>query len=146
MQLQHFLAPAWAEQVAAAVAGADAEAKLGRGQVPGYEAGVAGGWQAVGPCHKQRYLCYAPGSSGGGDEDGGGAAATAAVGALLAQIREELFSTAAFARLLTKVRTGGRTAARRCKRLPQCCAGRVRHRLPQPKPAPPRPPLLRPRS
>ena len=104
VQLQNFLTASWAEQVAAAVAAADAAAKAGRGQVPAYDAGICGGWQAVGPCHKQRYLRYAPATANGGD--GEGAAAASAVGGVLAQIRDELFSTAAFARLLTKV--GGR--------------------------------------
>ena len=115
MQLQNFLTASWAEQVAAAVAAADAAAKAGRGQVPAYDAGICGGWQAVGPCHKQRYLRYAPGQ---GDAEGG--AAAAAVGGLLAQLRDELFSTAAFARLLTKV---GRAAGQYwegCGGLPGC--------------------------
>lgn len=83
----------------------DAAEKLGRGQVPAYDAGMHGGWQAVGPCHKQRYLRYSPGSSSDGsrgDGSGGGSEAAAA-GALLAQIRDELFATAAFAKLLSKV-------------------------------------------
>ena len=105
MQLQNFLAATWAEQVSAAIVAADAAAKAGRGQVPAYDAGICGGWQAVGPCHKQRYLRYAPAAANGGDAEG--AAAASAVGGLLAQIRDELFSTAAFARLLTKV-GGGR--------------------------------------
>ena len=104
MQLQNFLAATWAEQVSAAIVAADAAAKAGRGQVPAYDAGICGGWQAVGPCHKQRYLRYAPAAANGGDAEG--AAAASAVGGLLAQIRDELFSTAAFARLLTKVGHG----------------------------------------
>lgn len=108
VQLQNFLAPAWAAQLAAAAAAADASDKLGRGQVPAYTAGMRGGWQAVGPTHKQRYLRYAPEAAAAGS---GGAAAAAdgeddgtakAMGALLAKLQEELFSTAAFARLLTE--------------------------------------------
>lgn len=113
MQLQNFLAPAWAQQVGAAIAAADAAAKAGRGQVPAYDAGICGGWQAVGPCHKQRYLRYAPAAANGGE--GEGAAEASAVGSVLAQIRDELFSTAAFARLLTKV--GGRVG---CVRVEEC--------------------------
>ncbi len=104
VQLQNFLTASWSEQVAAAVAAADAAAKAGRGQVPAYDAGICGGWQAAGPCHKQRYLRYAPAAANGGD--GEGAAAASAVGGVLAQIRDELFATAAFARLLTKVGGG----------------------------------------
>lgn len=85
-----------------AVAAADEADRLGRGRVPAYDAGMAGGWQAVGPCHKQRYLRYAPGQGGEG-----GDGTQAAVGGLLAQIRDELFASAAFARLLTKVRKMG---------------------------------------
>jgi hypothetical protein len=75
---------------------------------------MGGGWQAVGPCHKQRYLRYDPASTtSGGDAAAGGEAGSssssgnatgAAAGALLAQIRDELFTSAAFARLLNKVR------------------------------------------
>ncbi|KAL4426531.1 hypothetical protein ABPG77_008389 [Micractinium sp. CCAP 211/92] len=107
VQLQNFLKKEWAEQVAQAVAAADAEDKLGRGQVPAYDAGIRGGWQAVGPCHKQRYLRYAPAEAGaaqGGDEAGG---AAARAGTLLAQIKQELFSSAAFARLVAKLTTIG---------------------------------------
>jgi hypothetical protein len=103
-----------------AVSAADAADKLGRGQVPSYEAGMCGGWQAVGPCHKQRYLRYDPASTtssgdaaaGGeaGSSSGSGNATGAAAGALLAQIRDELFTSAAFARLLNKV-WGGAAAA-----------------------------------
>lgn len=91
--------------VAQAVAAADTADKLGRGQVPAYDAGMSGGWQAVGPCHKQRYLRYDPAAAvaEGGEGGEGGSGAQAAVGGLLAQIRDELFASAAFARLLTKV-------------------------------------------
>lgn len=85
-----------------AVAAADAEDKLGRGQIPAYDAGMHGGWQAVGPCHKQRFLRYAPGEADGA-QDGQAGAAAAKAGALLAQIRHELFCSAAFARLVAKV-------------------------------------------
>ena len=89
-----------------ALAAADAEAGLGRGQAPAYTAGICGGWAAVGPCHKQRYLRYTPGEAGagGGGDDGGGGGAAAKAGALLAQIKGELFGSVAFARLLSKVR------------------------------------------
>lgn len=110
VQLHNFLKPTWAQQVAAAVAAADAADQLGRGQVPAYTAGVCGGWQAAGPCHKQRYLRYSPDStstSGGGSHEGGGSssssAAAAAVGALLSQLQSELFASGAFAKLLRQV-------------------------------------------
>ena len=87
-----------------AAAAADAALGLGRGKTPGYSAGMGGGWQAVGPAHKQRYLRYDPAaSSSGGGGDEAGSSEGAAVGALLAQIRDELFTSAAFARLLKKV-------------------------------------------
>lgn len=103
VQLQNFLSKDWAAQVAAAVAAADEADALGRGRVPAYDAGMAGGWQAVGPCHKQRYLRYAPGAAAEG-QDGADGSAQAAAGGALQQIREELFGSAAFARLLTQVR------------------------------------------
>lgn len=106
VQLHNFLKKEWAEQVAQAVAAADAEDKLGRGQIPAYDAGMHGGWQAVGPCHKQRFLRYAPGEADGA-QDGQAGAAAAKAGALLAQIRHELFCSAAFARLVAKLTTIG---------------------------------------
>ncbi|KAI3435904.1 hypothetical protein D9Q98_001962 [Chlorella vulgaris] len=114
VQLHNFLKPTWAQRVAAAVAAADAADQLGRGQVPAYTAGVCGGWQAAGPCHKQRYLRYSPDStstSGGGSHEGGGSssssAAAAAVGALLSQLQSELFASGAFAKLLRQLTTIG---------------------------------------
>jgi hypothetical protein len=102
VQLHNFLRPEWARQVASAVAAADEADRLGRGQVPAYDAGMHSGWQAVGPCHKQRFLRYSPGSSDG-SSDGDGGRSAAALGALMAQIQRELFASAAFAKLLSKV-------------------------------------------
>lgn len=107
MQPPH-LTLACSPSFAQAAAAADAQDKLGRAQVPAYEAGMHDGWHAVGPCHKQRYLRYAPreaGAAEGGSDVGGSAAA---IGALLAQIQRELFSSAAFARLVAKVGQGWR--------------------------------------
>lgn len=102
VQLQNFLEPALASRIAAAAAGADAADSLGGGRRPSYEAGVGGGWAAVGPAHKQRYLHYSGPAAAAGEK---GAAASEGVGPLLAQLRRDLFGSAAFARLLSKLTT-----------------------------------------
>lgn len=38
----------------------DVDAGVGEGRVPAYDAGCGGGWVECGPCHKQRFLRYAP--------------------------------------------------------------------------------------
>lgn len=85
-----------------AILAADEEDKLGRKQVPAYNAGIGEGWKPVGPCHKQRYLRY----EGGAEAPAEGASGKAAAGALLARIQKELFASGAFARLVKQV--GGR--------------------------------------
>src|SRR5438128_710971 len=73
---------------------ADAAESLGSGRPAAADAGIGGGWKAVGPAHKQRYLRY---SSSQDDAQG------SSCGPILAQLCSQLFCTAAFARLLKKV-------------------------------------------
>lgn len=47
-------------QILEAMRREDAEAGVGEGRVPAYDAGCSGGWGECGPCHKQRFLRYAP--------------------------------------------------------------------------------------
>jgi hypothetical protein len=70
---------------------------------------VRDGWAAVGPPHKQRYLRYGGQPAAGPPAAGAAAAAAAAGGAgpLLAHLRQSLFASAPFARLLTKLTTIG---------------------------------------
>ena len=98
VQLQNFLNKTWSLRLAAATAAADASDALGGGRTPAYGAGMGGGWVAVGPTHKQRYLRY-EGSSAAAEDDPPAARA----GAALQQLRTELFASPAFARLLHQV-------------------------------------------
>lgn len=61
----------------------------------------------AGPPHKQRYLRYDGSSTAATTDAANGAAKPASAGALLAQLKEELFTTAAFARLLKALTTIG---------------------------------------
>ncbi|KAI9029406.1 Oxoglutarate and iron-dependent oxygenase degradation C-term-domain-containing protein [Hyaloraphidium curvatum] len=98
VQLRSFLNKEWAGKLAEATRQADADAGLGNGKAPGYEAGVGDGWRAIGPAHKQRYLRWG-GGSGQQAADGDTPAASQA-GALLGRLQADLFSSAPFARLL----------------------------------------------
>jgi Rps23 Pro-64 3,4-dihydroxylase Tpa1-like proline 4-hydroxylase len=113
VQLHGFLRPEVARAVVRAARAADARDALGGGRplASDYRVGAGnGGWRAVGPPHKQRYLRF------------GGEAAAADVllkaaaaaqeddddqqqepGALLAALRTEVFSSGAFARLLRRL-------------------------------------------
>ncbi|GAB4821858.1 hypothetical protein N2152v2_008904 [Parachlorella kessleri] len=98
IQLHGFLKRDKAEAVLKAALAADDVEELGRRRRPAYAAGIGGGWRAVGPAHKQRYLRYEGGkvaADGSGDKG--------QAGALMAQIRDQLFSTGAFARLVKKL-------------------------------------------
>mmetsp|Transcript_31041 Transcript_31041/g.68891 ORF Transcript_31041/g.68891 Transcript_31041/m.68891 type:complete len:719 (-) Transcript_31041:853-3009(-) len=109
IQLQNFLKRSVAERITAALVREDLADGLGGGKVPDYRAGVRDGWSAVGPSHKQRYLRY--------DGTAGTSSSTDSCGALLAQVRDELFKSGAFARLLKKMTTitllGHRSEVRR---------------------------------
>lgn len=65
--------------------------------MPEYTAGLAHGWEAVGPVHKQRYLRYS--GCGGESEE----ASTPGVGPLLQAVQKELFASSAFAKWLLKI-------------------------------------------
>lgn len=114
VQLHRFLRPDLARRIGGLTRAADAADGLGGWRLPP-SAGVgarAGGWELVGPPHKQRYLAFmglaaAPASltAGGGDGgDGGGDAPAsdpaAAAGAALAAVQAHLLTSPAFARLL----------------------------------------------
>lgn len=85
-----------AEAISSAAKAEDAQDKLGAGKVPSYTAGFRDGWAAVGPPHKQRFLRY---SRPEGDAAG--------CGALLDNVRQQLFCSTSFARLLRKFITVG---------------------------------------
>ena len=65
VQMREFLLPEIAAALRAATRREDEAEKLGGGRVPNRAAGVGGGWAAVGPTHKQRFLRY----EGGGREE-----------------------------------------------------------------------------
>ena len=94
MQLHNFLNEAKAKEIGEAIVTADASSNLGHLRVPSYMAGFGSGWEAVGPCHKQRYLRYT--ASGNPDPSSPDAIA----GELLNKVQTELFASPSFARLL----------------------------------------------
>jgi prolyl 3-hydroxylase /prolyl 3,4-dihydroxylase len=123
VQLYGFLRPEVARRITRAARRADARDGLGGGRpLPrdyrvgaGGGGGGSGGWQAVGPPHKQRYLRF------GGEaapvealltpeeeeqkekqKEVNGDAGQEDPGALMAALRRDVFSTAAFARLLRR--------------------------------------------
>lgn len=116
VQLVNFLRRDRAAEIGAAVAAADAAAGLGGGNVPKYDAGIGGGWKAVGPAHKQRYLVYRGGSEGAAPKADEFEAARAA-GEALHRVQEDLMASAAFARLIRRLTTltmvGQRSEVRR---------------------------------
>ncbi|KAF5842957.1 Oxoglutarate and iron-dependent oxygenase degradation C-term-domain-containing protein [Dunaliella salina] len=103
VQLKGFLKKSLADRIGEAMAAEDAADKLGAGKVPAYEAGVHGGWEPQGPPHKQRYLAYKGEQQGRSAPTGGSNPPSS--GALLAQVRDELFASPAFARFLNAITT-----------------------------------------
>lgn len=99
VQLQGFLKSSVAAKVREGLTAADERDGLGKGRVPGYEAGTRDGWVAVGPPHKQRYLQY----DGAVPPDFAAAAGSGDVGGALAFLRDNLFKSPAFGRLLQKL-------------------------------------------
>ena len=112
VQLKEFLIPERAAAIRAATRVEDSGGALGDGRVPNRAAGIGGGWRAVGPTHKQRYLAYDPGAGAddaagrpgkdkpGKDKPGKAKGKGESAGAILHAIREELFASEPFARLL----------------------------------------------
>ena len=112
VQLREFLIPEHAAAIRAATRVEDSGGALGDGRVPNRAAGIGGGWRAVGPTHKQRYLAYDPGAGAddaagrpgkdkpGKDKPGKAKGKGESAGAILHAIREELFASEPFARLL----------------------------------------------
>jgi Rps23 Pro-64 3,4-dihydroxylase Tpa1-like proline 4-hydroxylase len=99
VQLHNFLCEEKAKEIGVAIVAADSEDALGNGKVPKYTAGFGNGWNAVGPCHKQRYMQYAPTVETAPSSTNPSATA----GELLYKIKTELFASPSFARLLHRV-------------------------------------------
>lgn len=97
VQLHNFLSEAKAKAIGEAIVAADTTDDLGNGKVPKYTAGFGSGWEAVGPCHKQRYLHY---SADATPEE---ATPDAVAGSLLNKVQTELFASPSFARLLHRL-------------------------------------------
>lgn len=66
MELRDFLRAELAAEIRRRCAAADRRQRLGRTRLPDNQAGVGGGWEAVGPPHMQRYLRYPAEPEGGG--------------------------------------------------------------------------------
>ena len=119
VQLREFLLPDVAADLRAATRREDSSCALGDGRVPDRAAGLGGGWRAVGPTHKQRYAVYDGPAAKPREADAKGKAvegaasargASESAGALLREVRDGLFSSESFARLLTAL-TGLRPTA-----------------------------------
>ena len=113
VQLREFLLPDVAANLREATRREDATSALGDGRVPDRAAGLGGGWRAVGPTHKQRYAVYDGPAAKPREADAKGKAvegASESAGALLRDVRDGLFSSESFARLLTAL-TGLRPTA-----------------------------------
>ena len=113
VQLREFLLPDIAANLREATRREDATSALGDGRVPDRAAGLGGGWRAVGPTHKQRYAVYDGPAAKPREADAKGKAvegASESAGALLRDVRDGLFSSESFARLLTAL-TGLRPTA-----------------------------------
>ncbi|KAG1656705.1 hypothetical protein FOA52_006489 [Chlamydomonas sp. UWO 241] len=104
VQLQSFLKRTLADTILSSSLSADTADGLGSGRQPLYTAGVHDGWSAIGPPHKQRYLRY--------DGPPASTSESESPGELLAQVRDQLFASGAFARLLRKFTTLGMVAQR----------------------------------
>lgn len=102
-QLQMFLKPELASQLLSLALADDARDQLGRGQRPRHSVGVGSGWQHGGPPHKQRYLRYQAASSDVPVTDG--AVASMSCGQMMDTLKQDLFCSAAFARLLKEFTT-----------------------------------------
>lgn len=116
VQLQNFLKTDLAEKILSLAATADSEDGLGNGAFPSYEAGVGDGWKLVGPAHKQRYVRYI-GEKKGRSSERPSTPAADVCGRVLNHVREILFTSPAFSRLLTSLTTleytGHRSEVRR---------------------------------
>ena len=102
VQLHNFLCEEKAQEIEVALVAADAADNVGNSKMPLYTAGFGGGWNAVGPSHKQRYMQYTPVESehNNNEEE---EEPTAAAGRLLYAVKTELFSSPSFARLLHRI-------------------------------------------
>ncbi|GAX82106.1 hypothetical protein CEUSTIGMA_g9534.t1 [Chlamydomonas eustigma] len=102
IQLQNFLKKALADRIVQQLVEEDRRDGLGSGLRPqSYAIGVGDGWVPVGPPHKQRYLRYQQGS----DDGPSSVASCSSCGSLLQHVREKLFSSGAFCRLIQKFTT-----------------------------------------
>jgi len=91
VQLRHFIKSDLAIRISKACVAIDSKDKLGRGNPSlDYKIGIANGWEAVGPAHKQRFLEYT-GTESANRED---------AGALLKYVQTHVLQSAAFGRFL----------------------------------------------
>ena len=101
IQLAEFLHQELASKISLLTVVTDADQKLGLARAPpGYDVGAGGGWRAVGPAHKRRYLAFAPQSS-----DNTGKSSFNEAGLMLQSVQEGLLRSAAFSRYLKRITT-----------------------------------------
>ena len=95
VQLYDFLNEEVAKLIAETSFQADADEQLGGGRVPArYTVGMGKRWSCIGPPHKHKYLRYVDSTEHNGGED---------VGAMISDIRQQLFRSPVFQRYLYKI-------------------------------------------
>eukprot|EP00879_Flechtneria_rotunda_P017131 GHRR01017941.1.p1 GENE.GHRR01017941.1~~GHRR01017941.1.p1 ORF type:complete len:466 (+),score=131.78 GHRR01017941.1:259-1656(+) len=118
VQLQQFLLQDVAQWIQAAAVAQDKAEGIGNGRIPEFSTGYGQGWESIGPPHKQRYLRYtavaaaaatntvsghayaATGTPGISSSTAGISVSSPDAGALLSAVKQQLFQSGAFARLL----------------------------------------------
>ncbi len=91
VQLRHFFNKEWEEKVRVAILSEDKKCQFGLGKSSlNYSIGIEGGWEILGPAHKQRFLEYKEQETEN-DES---------AGYILSHLKKKLFESHSFGRLL----------------------------------------------
>lgn len=104
IQLRHFLNEEWAEKIKKAITSEDKDCKFGIG-LPSldYSVGMNNSWDIVGPAHKQRFLEF-KGITNNDDTSAGSS---------LLHLKQNLFESTSFRRLLNKISSLGMALGQR---------------------------------
>lgn len=97
VQLQNFLKTDVADSLLDLIKKADRDDKVGKGEMPAYDAGVREGWELIGPSHKQRYARFLPTNPL--------TSSRGLSGQKLSEIQSQLLHSEIFGRLLKKFTT-----------------------------------------
>lgn len=102
VQLRHFFREDWEEKISSMIFKEDKEQKMGKDQPAlDYSKGVNEHWKLLGPAHKQRFLEYV------GDSNSTSKGGTNCCGSLLAHLKQAVFSSPQFGKLLSKLTSLG---------------------------------------